>query len=166
MTASRTGPPRAPTATTASWRSAPPTRARSSATRQARKSPASPSAASRSASGGLRGLRHITDLATLTAVDAYPQLGAALADTFLAGLDPAKDFHRLLAQTALAYLDHGCNADATGAALHVHPNTVKHRLRRFGEFTAFGAAGGQGESVTDAMRWWWALDAWLRLWAS
>jgi PucR C-terminal helix-turn-helix domain len=115
---------------------------------------------------GLRGLHQVTDLATLTAVDAYPQLGVALADTFLAGLDPAKDFHRLLAQTALAYLDHGGNADATGAALHVHPNTVKHRLRRFAELTAFGAAGGQVESVTDAMRWWWALDAWLRLIAS
>jgi hypothetical protein len=114
----------------------------------------------------LRGLHDVTDLATLTAVDAYPQLGAALADALLGGLDPAKDFHRLLAQTALAYLDHGGNADATGAALHVHPNTVKHRLRRFAEITAFGAAGGQGESVTDAMRWWWALDAWLRLWAS
>jgi hypothetical protein len=115
---------------------------------------------------GLRGLRDVTDLATLIAVDAYPQLGAALTETLLDGLDPAKDFHRLLAETALAYLDHGCNTDATGAALHVHPNTVKHRLRRFAELTAFGAAGGQGEPVTDAMRWWWALDAWLRQWAS
>lgn len=115
---------------------------------------------------GLRGLRDVIDLATLTAVDAYPQLGAALVDAFLGGLDPAKNFHRLLAQTALAYLDHGGNADATGAALHVHPNTVKHRLRRFAELTSFDAAGGQAESVTDAMRWWWALDAWLRRWAS
>jgi hypothetical protein len=115
---------------------------------------------------GLRGLHEVTDLATLVAVDAYPQLGAALADTLLGELDPAKDFHRLLVQTALAYLDHGCNADTTGTALHVHPNTVKHRLRRFAGLTAFCAAGGQGESVTDAMRWWWALDAWLRLWAS
>ena len=114
---------------------------------------------------GLRGLHEVTDLATLVAVDAYPQLGTTLADTLLGELDPAKDFHRLLVQTALAYLDHGGNADATGAALHVHPNTVKHRLRRFAELTAFGA-GGPGESVTDAMRWWWALDAWLRLWAS
>ena len=115
---------------------------------------------------GLHGLHDVTDLATLIAVDAYPQLGVALADMLLDGLDPAKDFHRLLAQTALTYLYRGGNADATGAALHVHPNTVKHRLRRFTELTAFGAAGGQGESVTDAMRWWWALDAWLRHWAS
>jgi hypothetical protein len=103
---------------------------------------------------GLHGLHDVTDLATLIAVDAYPQLGVALADMLLDGLDPAKDFHRLLAQTALTYLYRGGNADATGAALHVHPNTVKHRLRRFTELTAFGAAGGQGESVTDAMRWW------------
>jgi hypothetical protein len=107
---------------------------------------------------GLHGLHQVTELAALIAVDAYPQLGAMLADRFLAGLDPAKDFHRLLARTALAYLDHGCHADATAAALHIHPNTVKHRLRRFGELTGFA---GPGEPVTAAMRWWWALDAWL-----
>jgi DNA-binding PucR family transcriptional regulator len=117
---------------------------------------------------GLLGLRHVTGLAVLTAVDAYPQLGVALAEQFLGGLDPAKDFHRLLARTALTYLDHGRHAGPASVALHVHPNTVKHRLRRFGELTGFGAgadgACGPGRSLTEAMRWWWALDAWLGRW--
>jgi len=108
---------------------------------------------------GLRGLRLVTGLAALVAVDAYPELGVTLAEELLSPLDPAKDFHRLLAQTALAYLDHGCQPSATAAGLHVHPNTVKHRLRRMAELTGFGAQHG---SVTDAMRWWWALDSWLR----
>lgn len=108
---------------------------------------------------GLRGLRLVTGLAALVAVDAYPQLGATLAAELLPRLDPSRDFHRLLAQTALAYLDHGCQPTATATTLHVHTNTVKHRLRRMGELTGFGRQDG---SVTDAMRWWWALDSWLR----
>lgn len=108
---------------------------------------------------GLRGLRPVTGLAALIAVDSFEELGLVLADELLPGIDPAKDFHRLLARTTLAYLDHDRELAATAAALHVHPNTVKHRLRRMGELTSFGKAGG---SVTDTMHWWWALDSWTR----
>jgi PucR C-terminal helix-turn-helix domain len=110
----------------------------------------------------LRGLHLVTELATVIAMDAYPQLGTMLAGQFLAGLDAAKEYHRQLARTAASYLDHGCHADAAAATLHIHPNTVKHRLRRFAEFTGFGAAGRPGGSPTDVLQWWWALDAWLR----
>jgi hypothetical protein len=108
---------------------------------------------------GLRGLRPVTGLAALVAIDAYPGLGPVLAGDLLPRLDPAKDFHRLLAQTALVYLDHGRRLAATATALHVHPNTVKHRLRRMTELTGFGA---QEAAITDTMHWWWALDCWLR----
>jgi PucR-like helix-turn-helix protein len=111
---------------------------------------------------GLRGLHLVTELATVIAMDAYPQLGAMLAGQLLAGLDAAKDYHRLLARTAASYLDHGCHADAAAAALHVHPNTVKHRLRRFADLTGFGVAGRPGGSPAHNLQWWWALDAWLR----
>ena len=108
---------------------------------------------------GLRGLRLVTGLAALVAVDALPELGLVLAAELLRGLDPGKDFHRLLARTALAYLDHDREPGRTAQSLHIHPNTVKHRLRRMGELTAFGQRDG---SVADTMRWWWALDSWLR----
>jgi PucR-like helix-turn-helix protein len=111
---------------------------------------------------GLRGLHLVTQLAAVIAVDAYPELGGMLAGQLLARLDAAKEFHFLLAKTALTYLDHGCHADATAAALHVHPNTVKHRLRRFAELTGFGVAGRPAESAAHALQWWWSLDAWLR----
>jgi hypothetical protein len=111
---------------------------------------------------GLRGLHLVTELATVVAMDAYPQLAAMLAGQFLAGLDAAKEYHRLLARTAASYLDHGCHADATAAALHVHPNTVKHRLRRFAELTGFDVAGRPGGSPAQTWQWWWALDGWLR----
>jgi hypothetical protein len=41
----------------------------------------------------------------------------------------------------------------------VHPNTVKHRLRRLGELTGFTPPEG---SLAEALRWRWAVDTWLR----
>lgn len=108
---------------------------------------------------GFRGLRFVTGLSAFVAVDAHPELGRVLAAELLPRLDPAKSFHRLLAQTALTYLDHGRQLTPTAAALHVHSNTVKHRLRRMSELTGFGA---HDEPITESLQWWWALDSWLR----
>jgi PucR C-terminal helix-turn-helix domain len=110
---------------------------------------------------GLRGLRSLTWLALAVAADAHPQLGDMLADEHLARLDVADEFHRLLAETALVYLAHGSRADLAAVALHVHPNTVKHRLRRLAELTAFDAPGAPGDALAHAVRWWWSLRAWL-----
>jgi hypothetical protein len=44
----------------------------------------------------------------------------------------------------------------TAGALHVHPNTVRHRLRRLEELTGFGP----DLSVLGTVRWWWAPHTW------
>jgi hypothetical protein len=113
---------------------------------------------------GLNGLRSLTSLALAVVADAHAGLGDMLADEHLAGLDIGDEFHRLLAETALVYLAHGSRADLAAVALHVHPNTVKHRLRRLGELTAFDAGadpGEPGDALAHAVRWWWSLRAWL-----
>jgi hypothetical protein len=111
---------------------------------------------------GLRGLRHLTDLVLPLTAGAHPALGTMLAAERLAALDPADPFHRLLATTALAYLEHGGRADLTAASLHVHTNTVKHRLRRLAELTGFGEPPPDpGDALADALRWWYAVRDWL-----
>ncbi len=40
---------------------------------------------------------------------------------------------RRMEVTALAYLQHGGNAAAVARALHLHPQSVRHRLRRLRE---------------------------------
>jgi hypothetical protein len=110
---------------------------------------------------GLRGMHSVTDVAVGVAVDAQPLLGRMLAAEHLATLDPGDAFHRLLAETARVYLEHGSRVDPTAAALHVHPNTVKYRIRRLSELTQFDTAGAPGETLDRSVRWWWALDAWL-----
>ncbi|TDB87518.1 PucR family transcriptional regulator [Actinomadura sp. KC216] len=110
----------------------------------------------------LTGLRWLADLALLTATDAEPELGGLLAGALLAGLDPDEPFHRELAETGLAYLDHGGRIEPTAAALHVHGNTVKYRVRRLQELTGrplLDPSGGT--AVSRAAHWWWALHRWL-----
>lgn len=114
------------------------------------------------AAAGRTGLRELAELALLTATEAEPELGGLLAGALLTGLDPAEPFHRELAETGLAYLDHGGRIEPTAAALHVHGNTVKYRIRRLQELTGrplYDPAGGA--AVARAAHWWWALRRWL-----
>jgi len=112
-------------------------------------------------SRGVVGLHPVTDLALGVAVDAQPLLGRMLAREQLHALSPDDAFHRLLAETARVYLQHGSRVEPTAAILHVHPNTVKYRIRRLSELTPFEAASSADDALDYAMRWWWALGAWL-----
>ncbi|MCE7007765.1 helix-turn-helix domain-containing protein [Kibdelosporangium philippinense] len=109
----------------------------------------------------LRGLQHLTSLALPLSVDTHPALGRMLATEHLVGLDPEDEFHQLLAKTALTYLEHGGRTDLVAGALHVHPNTVKHRLRRMAELTSFDPTPNGNGSLAHSLRWWWALQSWL-----
>jgi hypothetical protein len=110
---------------------------------------------------GPHGLWELADLALATAVAAQPELGRLLAENRLSGLRHTEAFHGELAETALAYLDHAGKVEATAAALHVHPNTVKYRIRRLQELTGRPLAPATGTAVADAAHWWWALRSWL-----
>ncbi|MBR7828849.1 helix-turn-helix domain-containing protein [Actinospica sp. MGRD01-02] len=82
--------------------------------------------------------RHPLAIAAATA----PEVGARLAHTTLEGLDslPVAD-RELLLTTLGAWLDAGGSADQAASRLFVHPNTIRHRLRRLEERT--------GRSLTD-----------------
>jgi PucR-like helix-turn-helix protein len=109
---------------------------------------------------GTSGLQHLTDLALVTATSAEPALGRLLAARLLDGLAPGDAFHRELVETALAYLDHGARIEPAATAMHVHPNTVKYRLRRIQDLTGRPLTG-PASSVSRTAHWWWALRAWL-----
>jgi hypothetical protein len=111
--------------------------------------------------GESTGLCDVVDLAGETALAGQPLLASFLSEGLLSALQPADDFHRELVATALAYLDHGQRLDRTAAALHLHPNTVRYRLRRLQDLTGFGTTG-EGLPVLETVRWWWALRAWSR----
>ena len=111
---------------------------------------------------GLTGLRELADLALLTATEGEPELGGLLTAALPGALDPDDPFHVELAETALAYLDHGGRIEPTAAALHVHGNTVKYRIRRLQELTGRPLLDpSAGAAVSRAAHWWWALRRWL-----
>lgn len=105
------------------------------------------------------GLCDVLDLAGETALAAQPLLASFLSEGLLSALQPGDDFHRELVATALAYLDHGQRLDRTASALHLHPNTVRYRLRRLQDLTGF-VTTGDDLPVLETVRWWWALHAW------
>lgn len=82
---------------------------------------------------GLRGLVPLAAVPVAAALASRPELAAHLAGA----LDPLGDdaFARALAVTVVTHVGTGGRVEATAAALHVHPNTVRHRLRRFTETT-------------------------------
>jgi hypothetical protein len=85
-------------------------------------------------------LRASTDQRQITAFNqhpiavtaaAAPEVTADLAATTLAGLDRLPPADRtLLLDTFTAWFHHQGSASAAAARLHVHPNTVRYRLRR------------------------------------
>jgi hypothetical protein len=110
---------------------------------------------------GHTGLKPATDYALDLAVGGQRMLTRFLIEGLLARLDRVDPFHRQLAETGHAFISHGGRLDVTAAILHVHPNTVSHRLRRLADLTGFSVAEEDGRSFTRSAHWWWALDAWL-----
>ncbi|WP_063756736.1 PucR family transcriptional regulator [Streptomyces sp. NRRL F-5135] len=119
----------------------------------------------------------LTGFAGEIALADQPLLGAYLSGRLLGALDRSDDFHRQLARTALAFLDHGRRLDRTAASLFTHPNTVRYRLGRLQELTgeplaespeagppaglSAGRSGGPPAPLST-LHWWWALTDWLR----
>jgi hypothetical protein len=112
------------------------------------------------ATAGEIGVHDLLDLAADVALSGQPMLAGLLTGTLLAGLRPDDEFHRELVATALAYLDHGRRLDQTAAALFVHPNTVRYRLRRLRELAGPAAEPTERMTMREAVRLWWALRQW------
>jgi DNA-binding PucR family transcriptional regulator len=59
------------------------------------------------------------------------ELACALRAAQLAPLERLRPAQQdRLAETLLAWLQHGCNANEVAVSVHVHPQTVRYRLRQ------------------------------------
>ena len=102
---------------------------------------------------GLTGVQDLPSLALHAVVVAEPSLGAHLARTHLRPLLDAGAFGQELLRTLRVLLAHDLRMDATAAALHVQPSTLRHRLRR-----AEGLTGLRLARLRDVARLAWALE--------
>jgi PucR C-terminal helix-turn-helix domain len=99
------------------------------------------------------GVFSLSDLSIRPAILVDDALGEAFVGRYL---EPLAGLGRLGAEletTLRAWFDGGMRIEDTAGALHVHPNTLRHRLRRFEE-----ATGANLRHPTDLIELWWALE--------
>lgn len=102
---------------------------------------------------GRNGVLGLPDMSWRLSAVADPEVGAHLVGKYLAPLRAHGEFGKLLLHTVRAFLANGLSTAATAAELVVHPNTLRHRLHKFGELT------GVSLTSTDAVvELTWALE--------
>jgi DNA-binding PucR family transcriptional regulator len=102
---------------------------------------------------GQDGAFSLADLSIRPAILADEALGDAFAARHL---EPLAGMGRLgaeLESTLRAWFDMEMRMDDTARALHIHPNTLRHRLRRFEQVT-----GATLRDPRDLVELWWALE--------
>jgi PucR C-terminal helix-turn-helix domain len=91
-------------------------------------------------------------LLPLPIATAARDLAARLSDERLARLDELGQSGADIEKTVLALLDHDKNVEETARALHLHRNSVRHRVSRFQEFTGLDI-----QRTDDLITTWWLL---------
>lgn len=94
----------------------------------------------------------LDELGAEVAVATRPDLGARLAARFVAPLLTGGAAGADVLCTVDEHLRCGLRVHRTAQSLFVHPNTVRHRLRRFED-----ATGARLDDISDVVAVWWAL---------
>jgi DNA-binding PucR family transcriptional regulator len=102
---------------------------------------------------GQEGVFSLADLGIRPAVLADEALGEVLCARQLEPLASLGRFGGELEATLRAFVDHDLHVEDTARALHVHPNTLRHRLRRYEQ-----ATGASLRRQADLVELWWALE--------
>jgi DNA-binding PucR family transcriptional regulator len=102
---------------------------------------------------GQEGTFSLADLSIRPAILADAPLGDAFAARYLEPLDALGRMGAELDATLRAWFDQEMRIEETARVLHVHPNTLRHRLRRFEEVT-----GATLRDPRHLVELWWALE--------
>jgi hypothetical protein len=102
---------------------------------------------------GQEGVFSLADLSIRPAILADEALGAAFTGRHLEPLAALGRLGSELEDTLRAWFDQEMRIEETARELHVHPNTLRHRLRRFEETT-----GASLRRPADLIELWWALE--------
>jgi PucR C-terminal helix-turn-helix domain len=99
------------------------------------------------------GVCSLADLSIRPAVLADAALGDALVARHLAPLEPLGRHGAELEETLRTWLGCGMHVEDTAKAMHLHANSVRHRLRRYED-----ATGASLKRTGDLVELWWALE--------
>jgi len=103
---------------------------------------------------GRTGVVTLEELGLRAPILAEQHLGQRLVERYLAPLDADPVFGDTLRDTIAAWFEHGMRMEETARTLHVHVNSLRHRLRRYEEVT------GVDLKATEArLELFWALQS-------
>jgi PucR C-terminal helix-turn-helix domain len=102
---------------------------------------------------GQEGTFSLADLSIRPAILSDDALGQAFTDRCLEPLQALGRLGTELEDTLRVWFEQDMRIEETAKALHVHPNTLRHRLRRFEETT-----GASLRRPADLIELWWALE--------
>lgn len=103
---------------------------------------------------GVRGVVTADRLGLRLAIASDADVSRVLSERYLDPLDSEGEFGEVLADTAYEFLRHGGQIKRTAREMHVHPNTLKHRLQRFQSVTSCDVSDPR--TVAEL---WWVLEA-------
>lgn len=102
---------------------------------------------------GLPGVHRVEDLALQVAIASEDHLGSCLVKRYLEPLRALRGSGEEIAETMAAFLRAGMRVEDAARDGFVHPNTVRHRLRRFERVT-----NADLRRTEDIVGIWWALE--------
>jgi hypothetical protein len=102
---------------------------------------------------GQEGVFSLADLSIRPAILSDEALGQAFTGRHLEPLAALGRLGAELEDTLRVWFEQEMRIEETAKALHVHPNTLRHRLRRFEETT-----GANLRRPADIIELWWALE--------
>ena len=102
---------------------------------------------------GRRACSALADLSIRPAILSDEALGDAFTGRHLEPLQALGRLGAELEDTLRVWFEQEMRIEETAKALHVHPNTLRHRLRRFEETT-----GANLRRPADLIELWWALE--------
>jgi PucR C-terminal helix-turn-helix domain len=102
---------------------------------------------------GQEGVFSLADLSIRPAILSDEALGEAFTGRHLEPLQALGRLGAELEDTLRVWFEQEMRIEETAKALHVHPNTLRHRLRRFEETT-----GANLRRPADLIELWWALE--------
>ncbi|KQZ72163.1 PucR family transcriptional regulator [Nocardioides sp. Root151] len=103
---------------------------------------------------GVRGVVGTDDLGLRVAIVADPEMSRVFVQRYIDPLATEGDFGDVLELSAVEYLKSKCELKRAARSLHVHPNTLKHRLTRFQQVSQCDL-----DDPRVLAELWWALEA-------
>lgn len=99
----------------------------------------------------MSGVVDIADIPLHAAVIESPHVTDLVTERCLGSIPAGQ--RRMFTKTLAVYLEHNLNVAEAAAVLHVHPNTLRYRIRRFEELS-----GLHLERIDDLVAVWWACQ--------